>query len=122
MTHTPDYTPDYLTALASEYSRYKLDIARLEDLVHGIEATMRDALAAGALTSGDQFGRSIITIRPGNARLNNTKLANAFPVTEHPELYKPTIDTKAVRAHIAKVDLVDYETRGDDIVTIKPAD
>lgn len=52
-------------------------------------------------------------------RLDAKALAAAYPVTQNPILYKPTIDTAAVRKHIADAALDAFKTEGNPVVTIR---
>lgn len=59
-----------------------------------------------------------VTVRHGARRLDPTKVAEAYPVTRHPELYKPTIDTGAVKHHLSPAELEQYQTVGKPTVVI----
>lgn len=122
MTTTSPYTPELLEQAAREYLRNAAEIERLTDMQDQIKGMMAAAKQAGIITGKEQLGQTLVSVRPGNARLDTKKLAEAFPVIKHPELYKPALDTASVRAHIAKVDLETFEVRGADVVTIKAAE
>lgn len=52
-----------------------------------------------------------LTVSPGVSRLNEKRIAELYPVAEHPELYSiaPKIDAKKVRAHLSQVELQRHE-------------
>lgn len=74
--------------------------AELEDLV-------REFVPAG--TKDAQYGNHTVTVTNPQRRLNTTALAKAFPVVQFPSLYKPSIDTTAVKKAISENEL---EERG----------
>lgn len=47
-----------------------------------------------------------------NRRLDPAKVMAAYPVTACPEIYKPTIDTTAIKKHIAPIDLEPFYVEG----------
>ncbi|MDN6429215.1 MAG: hypothetical protein L0J79_05235 [Propionibacterium sp.] len=74
--------------------------AELEDLI-------REFVPAG--TKNAQYGDPTVTVTNPQRRLNTTALTKAFPVIEFPSLYKPSIDTTAVKKAISENEL---EERG----------
>lgn len=74
--------------------------AELEDLI-------REFVPAG--TKDAQYGNHTVTVTNPQRRLNTTALTKAFPVIEFPSLYKPSIDTAAVKKAISENEL---EERG----------
>lgn len=54
-----------------------------------------------------------------NRRLDPRAIEAAYPVTQHPELYKPAVDTTAVKRHIAAIDLEDFYVESTARVVVK---
>lgn len=59
-----------------------------------------------------------VTVRAGARRLDPAKVAEAYPVVQHPELYRPAIDTAAVKHHLAPAELERFQTVGKPVVVI----
>ncbi|NEG90583.1 hypothetical protein [Bifidobacterium aerophilum] len=64
---------------------------------------------AGALT---------VTVKTGAKRLDPRKLEQAYPADKYPQLYKATLDTKAVRSQFAPAALEAYQTTGNPTVVV----
>lgn len=60
-----------------------------------------------------------VIIKAGPRRLDPAKVAEAYPVTQHPELYKPALDTTAVKHHLAPAELERYQSQGRPQVVIQ---
>lgn len=54
-----------------------------------------------------------------NRRLDPKKIETAYPVAQHPELYRPAIDTESVKRHIAAIELEDFYTENRAAVVIR---
>lgn len=52
-------------------------------------------------------------------RLDNAAIERAYPVAAYPHLYKPSLDTKAVRDNIAPVELAALTKAGTRTVTVR---
>lgn len=70
-----------------------------------------------ALPEGGQVGETKVTVTTPR-RLDTRALAAAYPVAGHPALYKATLDTKAVRKHIAEVVLDGFMVDGKPSVRL----
>lgn len=114
-TDDPTLAPDVRAkALADEYTQLAEQADRIKQRQDQIKQLLAELLPTGGGHVGDY---TVKVARPH--RINPSAVENAFPVATHPWLYKPTIDTAAVRKHIAEVDLTPYMTEGKPVVTIK---
>lgn len=96
-----DVSATALEQLAAERAAL---LAQRDDITAALEANKAAILAA---TDGpDKYAAGPLTIEVTQAsRLDLAAIAKAYPVNDHPQLYKLTPDTKAVRHHIAEADL-----------------
>lgn len=76
-----------------------------------------NAAIAGLLPEGGQVGETKVAVTRAR-RLDTRALTKAYPVAKNPELYRPTLDTKAVRRHVAEVDLDGYMITGKTSVRL----
>jgi len=114
MTAHPDLSPDVRAKqLADEYTTLAETAERAKQRMDEIKAILADLLPTGG-PAGDY---KVTVTRP--KRLNAKALEQAFPVAQHPHLYAPAISTAAVRAHIAEVDLAQYQVEGRPVVKIQ---
>ncbi|WP_425837038.1 hypothetical protein [Microbacterium sp. PA5] len=63
-------------------------------------------------------GAYTVQVRAGR-RLDAKAVAEAYPVAQHPELYKPAIDTASLKAHVAAVELDKFYVDNTPSVVIK---
>lgn len=113
MTNADDLNLEYLEKLRKEYLRNQAELDRLTDMQNGIKQRMLDAIQAGKdIPEG-------VTPRAAVGRIDNAKLANAYPVGQFPHLYKPAIDNAAIKEHIAPAELEQYKKYGEATVVIK---
>jgi len=63
-------------------------------------------------------GEWTVSVSP-NRRLDPKRIEASYPVAQHPELYKPAVDTAAVKRHIAAIDLEDFYTEYQPRVVVK---
>ena len=80
-----------------------------------IRAMLLAALPVGTTT----IAGCTVSVRAGAKRLDLKRLEFAYPFTQHPELFKATIDTTLVRAHLAPVALERFTTQGESTLSIK---
>ena len=114
-----DKTTDDLDVVALEQLVLEdTKLAENEERIKARRATIRSVLARH-LDAGttDLADHKVIVSTP--ARLDAKALGEAFPVAQHPELYKPTLDTSAVRHHLAPTVLEQYTRAGSTTVTIR---
>lgn len=104
MTTTDIYR---LEQLVIERAKLTNDRDALAERIAELDSTLTTLLDAGTHTIADH--KVIVTVP---ARLDPKKLETAYPVTQFPYLYHPTIDTASVKAHIAPVELEQYKTAG----------
>lgn len=104
-----------LATLAAERAQLQ---EQAEQIRQALEVNKAAILAA---TDGpDTYAAGALTIEVTQAsRLDLAAIAAAYPVTEHPQLYKLTPDTKAVRRHITEADLDTYTIRSAPSVRLK---
>lgn len=110
---TPDQTID-LEALAIELTKLAAEEEAIKERTDTIKAIFLGHFEVGA----HPVGPYKVTIKAGARRLNATRLTAAFPVTQHPELYKPVLDTTAVKEHMAPVQLAAFQDAGAPTVTV----
>ncbi|MBE9924453.1 hypothetical protein G8C93_00915 [Cellulosimicrobium cellulans] len=93
-------------------------LAEDEERIKARRATIRSVLARH-LDAGttDLADHKVIVSMP--SRLDAKALGEAFPVAQHPELYKPALDTTAVRHHLSPAVLEQYTRAGSTTVTIR---
>lgn len=63
-------------------------------------------------------GRWSVQVR-SSRRLDARAVEAAYPVAQHPELYKPAIDTTALKDHIAPVDLDQFYVDNRPSIVVK---
>lgn len=105
--------PDDLTPMWGEYFKLAAKVARMQERMDEIKTAMLTAHDHGVDTS--PFG----SYRPGPGRIDAKKLQAAYPVTQHPELYKPVVDTEQAKRHIAPADLDQFKTYGNPTFVMK---
>lgn len=101
--------------LALEKLKRKASIEADKERIDEIDAILRSRLPRGT----HQAGSVTITVKKGASRLNTSRLTAAHPFTERPELYKPVLDTAAVKRHIAPADLEAFQDEGTPVVEVK---
>lgn len=113
-TDDPTLAPDVRAKiLADEYTRLADQADHIKQRQDQIKA-----LLAELLPEGGHVGDYKVTVtRP--RRLDPKAIEKAFPVTQRPELYRPAINTTAVRKHIAEVDLEQFMVEGAPVVKIQ---
>lgn len=106
----------------------ELEALALEDVKLADEAAAiaerRDTIRARLLqlhpgTGTVQAGPYKVTVRAGARRLDPAKVAEAYPVERHPELYRPAVDTAAIKHHLAPAELERFQTQGRPTVVIQ---
>jgi hypothetical protein len=100
--------------LAIEDVKLRDEEAAIKERRDEIKSILRTLVPVGTTPAGTY---KVIVTDP--AKLDTKALAEAYPVTSHHHLYKPTLDTAAVRKHVAPVDLEKYTTHGTPVVTVK---
>lgn len=105
-----------IDALAVEYDeitvRQAADKARLDE----IKASLA-TLPFGNLSAAD--GRFKVSIQH-NRRRDDAAVMRAFPFELYPELYKPALDTAAIKHEIAPADLEPFTIEGTPKVIVTP--
>lgn len=110
----PTLAPDVRAKiLADEYTQLADQATRIKDRQDQIKTILADLLPTG----GDVGDYRVTVTRP--RRLDPKAIEAAFPVTQRPELYRPAINTTAVRKHIAEVDLERFMVEGAPVVKVQ---
>lgn len=91
--------------LVIERAKLTNDRDALIERIAELDALITHHLPIGTHTVVDH---KVVITTP--SRLDPKKLEQAYPVAQHPELYKPAIDTAAVKARIAPLELERYKT------------
>lgn len=96
--------------------------AKIETLTEQRDILKTQIAAATTPATTTRAGKWTIAHRAGARRLNHAKLTKAYPVTQHPHLYQPKINTTAVRKHFAPADLeAYYQAASSPVIVVKPA-
>lgn len=111
-TLTPEQTAE-LEQLAMHRAKIAEEVKNLEDLRKEYDEKIADLAGEGTTKAGNY--KVTVTVP---RRLDPKKIEEAFPVAAHPEFYKRAVDTTAVKDHVAKVDLAQYQTAGSPSVRI----
>lgn len=105
-----------IDALALEHDaitvRMAADKARLDE----VKASLA-TLPFGNLAAAD--GRFKVAIQH-NRRRDDAAVMRAFPFEQYPELYKPALDTVALKHEIAPADLEPFTVEGTPKVVVTP--
>jgi hypothetical protein len=104
-----------LDQLAAELVKRQAAIEADRERIDTIKATLRRRLPQGTTT----VGAHAVLVKAAARRLNATRLTAAFPVVEHPELYKPVIDTAAAKHHLSPAALAEFQDEGTPTVEVK---
>lgn len=95
---TTDTTTD-LAELARQLAAVQTRLAPLKEQEAALKAQIREHLSTlgpGTYQAGDHTIAATAT-----RRIDVTAIAEIYPVTSNPELYKLTVDVAAVRKHLA---------------------
>jgi hypothetical protein len=104
--------------LVAELAEVVAEQERLAERRADLELILAAKLGAGT----HEVGQLSVAVKPGSRLLDASKIEKAFPPEKRPELYKTEtkLDTKAVRAHIAQVELDAYlKPAGKTSVSLK---
>ncbi|WP_061960631.1 hypothetical protein [Demequina flava] len=106
--------PD-LAALVNEELTLAAAAEQIAERRATIKATLIDNLPIGSHDIGDHT----VQVRAGARRVDPGKVAANHPYEQSPELYKHTVDTTAVKHHLAPAELDGYKTDGQPTVVVK---
>ena len=101
-----------LEQLAAEYSKRAEAVAADVERMDQIKTILRDHLTPG---THDLAGVTV-QVRQGARRLSTKALTDAYPVTEHVELYSLALDTAKVKDHLAPATLRGFQTQGANTI------
>lgn len=101
-----------LSILLETYRANQTQIEQLTEQQKAIKQVLTENLKEGETLEHD--GIKTAWTRP---RVNNRLLEQAFPQADYPQLYKPTIDSKAVAKHVAP-DVLDQYRDGQPTLRI----
>lgn len=93
-----------LGQLALEHAKLTADISALTERRKDVAALLSANLTTGTTTLGDHK----ITITVPH-RISLPLIEAAYPVTRHPEFYRPALNLDAVKALIAPADLEQFK-------------
>lgn len=109
MTTNPDLHADLVRELVALQDQIEPANARIAD----IKKVLRDLDFGSHKIAG-------MTVTVGhNVRLDTAAFEAAYPVLEHPQMYKPTPDPAAIRRHLSPVQLEALQTEGEKRLTVK---
>ncbi|GAA1333810.1 hypothetical protein GCM10009592_28350 [Brachybacterium rhamnosum] len=111
---TPEQTAD-LEQYAMHRAKLAEEIKNLEDLRKEYDDKIAD-LAGDGTTHAGAYKVTVTRAK----RLDTKKLEAAYPVIQHPELYKQAIDTAKAKAaaELGQLTLADFQTTGSPTVRI----
>lgn len=118
MTEQPKRNARTLDGIVAELADVIAEQDKLAERRAMLELILATKLGAGT----HDVGQNEVVVRPGSRSLDADKIEKAFPPEKRPELYKTEtkLDTKAVRAHIAQVELDAYlKPAGKTSVSLK---
>ncbi len=92
----------------------KEQIERYEQEVQLIDERLREAFDFG----NNDAGEWTVQVQH-NRRLNTAAIEAAFPVAQFPHLYRPAVDTAAVKENLAPVVLDQYYSEGTAKILVK---
>ncbi|MFD6094553.1 hypothetical protein ACFWGN_20775 [Oerskovia sp. NPDC060338] len=104
-----------LEQLVTEYTKLGAELEHIAERRDTIKAILARRFAPGTTTP---VGEHKVQVKSGTRRLNTTRLATAYPVVQHPDLYEPRISTAAVKAHLAPIALAEFYDAGAPTVVI----
>lgn len=99
-------------ALKAQEANVKARLAEIDDEI-------RAAVEAGRLASKTVFGDLVLSVRPGNARIDEEALAAEYPEDWFGELYVSKVNTKRVRELLPVEEVAKFEKRGTPVVSVK---
>jgi len=108
-------TQPNLAALINEELTLAEAAEQIDERRKTIKAILIDQLPIGT----HDIGEHTVQVRAGARRLDPAKVAANHPFEQNPELYKNTLDTTAVKHHIAPAELDGYKTDGTPTVVVK---
>lgn len=103
--------------LVEERFEVKAELDRLKARLAEIDSELREKVAAGELEAKSLHGDLVLSVRPGNARINQQELEKEYPVEWFPELYESKVVAARVRELVQDVER--FEVRGADVVSVK---
>lgn len=110
MTSTQAYTLEHLAErrahLREQRDQIDTQLAEIDDQIRALGIGTHDA------------GEWTVQVQT-NRRLNTSLLEQRYPVAQHPELYKPAINTAEVKKRIAAIDLEDFYTESAPKVLVR---
>ncbi|WP_159622707.1 hypothetical protein [Ruania rhizosphaerae] len=102
--------------LVLEHAKTDADIKALTDRKAELKALIADELDEGKHPFGEYD--AVVTCP---MRLDTAALAKDYPITQHPNLYKASLDTAEVKKRFAPAALDEYRSPGAKVVTIREA-
>jgi hypothetical protein len=109
----PEYS-DHMQALAREYATLQAEGARITARMDEIKKTFKFDLPFGTHPIA---GLSVGIAH--NTQFDGKAFAEDFPVLKYPQLYKPALDSSAIKENFAPAQLKKYVGEGDPRVTVK---
>ena len=91
-----------LESIITRYTEITEQIAALTEEKQGLTALLLSEIEPETKL---EIGDYRVSVGKITERLNTRRLTEALPVSEHPALYKATIDTAAVKKHVPYVNL-----------------
>jgi len=109
---------DTLTALADQLARVQEQLGPLREREAALKAEIRSNLAS--LGPGEYLAGDHLVVAAATRRLDPKLIEQDYPATTHPQFYKLTVDTAAVRRELAPA-AVDEHMRiaGDMAITVR---
>lgn len=110
---SPD--PRLIEELAEEYATLAADIEPKQARMEELKKQFRQ------LPKGTHDLAGLAVTVSANRRLNTKALEEAYPASEHGELYKQAIDTKAAREHLGEEMIEDFTVESENKVSVRVA-
>lgn len=104
-----------LEQLVVEYTKLGAELEHIAERRDTIKAILAKKFAPGTTTP---VGDHKVQVKSGTRRLNTARLAAAYPVVQHPNLYEPRISSASVKEHLAPVALTEFYDTGSPTVVV----
>lgn len=116
--HTMTVQTDTLTALADQLATIQSQLRPLQEKEAALKAEIRSNLAQ--LGPGDYQAGDHLVSAGATRRLDQALITEHYPVTTHPQFYKLTIDTAAVRRELPPAVIDEHMVlAGDMKITVR---
>lgn len=104
-----------LVLQAQRIAMLQEQISNMQAQVEALKQQILDTHDAGTFEAGDVK----VIVSDGAKRLNVKKFEQAYPASAHPDLYKVSVDSSAVKNALSPNELAEFQTLGKRSVTVR---